>query len=97
MAPPRRETPIQLCQWVTAQGNTISIRMLEYLGTSKNVIFGFEALANNFIELCRLLWSIEAGLIESGKNARNAIPAEVIQEVRPLPLSSSCHGGRQAN
>ena len=81
MAPPKKETSIQLCQRVTTQGNTISIRMLEYLVTSKNAIPGFEALANEFIELCRLLWSIEAGLTESAKNPRNAIPVEVTQEL----------------
>ena len=78
---PKKETSIQLCQRVTTQGNTISIRMLEYLGTSKNAIPGFEALANEFIELCRTLWSIEAGLTESAKNPRNAIPVEVTQEL----------------
>ncbi|KAG9197236.1 hypothetical protein G6514_001964 [Epicoccum nigrum] len=81
MAPPKKETSIQLCQRVTSQGNTISIRMLEYLGTSKNAIPGFEVLANEFIELCRTLWSIEAGLVESAKNPRNAIPVEVTQEL----------------
>jgi ankyrin repeat protein len=55
--------------------------MLEYLGTSKNAIPGFEVLANEFIELCRTLWSIEAGLVESAKNPRNAIPVEVTQEL----------------
>ena len=81
MAPPKKETSVQLCQRVTTQGNTISIRMLEYLGTSKHAIPGFEALANEFIELCRLLWSIEAGLTESAKNPRHAIPVEVTQEL----------------
>ncbi|KAJ8116919.1 hypothetical protein OPT61_g1768 [Boeremia exigua] len=81
MAPPKKETSIQLCQRVTTQGNTISIRMLEYLGTSKNAIPGFEALANEFIELCQTLWSIEAGLTESAKTPRNAIPVEVTQEL----------------
>ncbi|KAF3044667.1 hypothetical protein E8E12_008280 [Didymella heteroderae] len=81
MAPPKKETSVQLCQRVTTQGNTISIRMLEYLGTSKNPIPGFEALATEFIELCRLLWSIEAGLTESAKNPRHAIPVEVTQEL----------------
>jgi ankyrin repeat protein len=55
--------------------------MLEYLGTSKHAIPGFEALANEFIELCRLLWSIEAGLTESAKTPRHAVPGEVIQEL----------------
>ncbi|KAH6612555.1 ankyrin repeat-containing domain protein [Boeremia exigua] len=81
MAPPKKETSLQLCQRITTQGNTISIRMLEYLGTSKNAIPGFEALATEFIELCRTLWSIEAGLIESAKTPRHAIPSEVTQDL----------------
>lgn len=81
MAPPKKETSVQLCQRVNSQGNTISIRMLEYLGTSKHAIPGFESLANEFVELCRLLWSIEAGLTESAKNPRNAVPVEVTQEL----------------
>jgi ankyrin repeat protein len=80
MAPPKEETSIQLCNRVTTQGNTISIRMLEYLGTSKHVIAGFETLAIEFIELCRLLWSIEAGLIETSKS-HNAVPAEICQDL----------------
>jgi ankyrin repeat protein len=80
MAPAKKETSIQLCNRVTTQGNSTSIRILEYLGTSKHPIVGFEALATEFIELCRLLWSIEAGLTETSK-AHNAVPSEICQDL----------------
>jgi ankyrin repeat protein len=63
-----------------AQGNTIAIRMLEYLGTAKHAIPGFQNLAGEFIDLCQVLWSIEAGLTEATK-ARKTLPVEVGQEL----------------
>jgi hypothetical protein len=80
MAPARKETSAELCGRVTAQGNTIAIRMLEYLSSAKNAIPGFQSLATDFIDLCQELWSIEAGLIEAAKS-RNALPLEVGQEL----------------
>lgn len=80
MAPARKETSAELCGRVTAQGNTIAIRMLEYLSSAKNAIPGFQNLATDFIELCQELWSIEAGLTEAVK-ARNNMPVEVSQEL----------------
>jgi len=80
MAPPKKETSVELCHRVTAQGNTIAIRMLEYLSSAKHPIPGFEPLSTEFIELCQELWSIEAGLLEANKS-RNALPAEVGQEL----------------
>ncbi|KAJ4292040.1 hypothetical protein N0V90_009939 [Kalmusia sp. IMI 367209] len=77
MAPPKT---LDLCNKVTVQGNSIAIRMLEYLSSAKNPIHGIQALANEFLELSRLIWSIEAGLTESS-HKRNAIPAEVTQEL----------------
>jgi hypothetical protein len=80
MAPARKETSVELCLRVTAQGNTIAIRMLEYLSSAKHAIPGFQALATEFLELCQVLWSIETGLTEAGK-IRSAIPVEVTQEL----------------
>ncbi|KAL1598753.1 hypothetical protein SLS60_007894 [Paraconiothyrium brasiliense] len=71
---------LELCNKVTAQGNSISIRMLEYLSSAKNPVHGIQTLANEFLDLSRLIWSIEAGLTESS-HKRNAIPAEVTQEL----------------
>lgn len=71
---------MELCHRVTAQGNTIAIRMLEYLSSAKHPIAGFQNLAADFIELCQELWSIEAGLTEAAK-IRNTLPVEVGQEL----------------
>lgn len=80
MAPASKETSIQLCNRVTAQGNTISIRLLEYLSTAKQPILGVQALATEFIQLGRLLWSIEAGLAEASRTHHN-VPVEVTQDL----------------
>jgi hypothetical protein len=80
MAPARKETSVELCHRVTAQGNTIAIRMLEYLSSAKNPILGFQPLSTDFLDLCQELWSIEAGLKEAAKS-RNALPVEVGQEL----------------
>ncbi|KAI8935651.1 hypothetical protein NX059_007177 [Plenodomus lindquistii] len=80
MAPARKESSVELCSRVNAQGNTIAIRMLEYLSTAKNPIHGFQALSAEFIDLCQVLWSIEAGLTEAAKS-RSGFPVEVSQEL----------------
>jgi hypothetical protein len=80
MAPTKKETSVELCNRVTTQGNTIAIRMLEYLSAARNAIPGFQTLAAEFLELCQVIWSIEAGLTEAAK-ARNALPIEVGQEL----------------
>jgi ankyrin repeat protein len=71
---------LELCNKVTSQGNSISIRLLEYLSSAKSPVHGIQSLANEFLELSRLVWSIEAGLTESS-HKRNAIPVEVTQEL----------------
>jgi ankyrin repeat protein len=55
---------IDLCTHATLQGNNISVRMLEFLTTFKHVPTGFRDLAFEFLDICRLLWSIEAGLLD---------------------------------
>lgn len=71
---------LELCNKATTQGNSISIRMLEYLSSAKHPVHGVQTLATEFLELSRLIWSIEAGLTESS-HKRNAIPADVTQEL----------------
>ncbi|KZM24118.1 uncharacterized protein EKO05_0005089 [Ascochyta rabiei] len=78
MAPSRKETTIGLCQRVNAQGNTVSIRMLEYLSSSKEPVRGFFHLATAFLNLARLVWSIEAGINESFKSHKT-YPVEITQ------------------
>ncbi|KAF2995039.1 hypothetical protein E8E13_000688 [Curvularia kusanoi] len=80
MAPGRKETTIELCKRVNAQGNTVSIRMLEYLSASKAPVHGFFSLATAFLDLARLVWSIEAGINESFKT-RKTYPVEITQEL----------------
>ncbi|KAF9697375.1 hypothetical protein EKO04_004633 [Ascochyta lentis] len=78
MAPSRKETTIDLCKRVNAQGNTVSIRMLEYLSSTKEPVRGFFPLATSFLDLARLVWSIEAGINESFKT-RKTYPVEITQ------------------
>ena len=80
MAPSRKETTIDLCKRVNAQGNTVSIRMLEYLSSTKEPVRGFFPLATTFLDLARLVWSIEAGINESFKT-RKTYPIEITQEL----------------
>jgi hypothetical protein len=50
------------------------------LSTAKHAIPGFQNLATDFIDLCQVLWSIEAGLKEAAKS-RNNLPVEIAQEL----------------
>lgn len=69
-----------MCQRVNAQGNIVSIRMLEYLSSSKDPVRGFYPLATAFLGLARLVWSIEAGINESFKTHKT-YPVEITQEL----------------
>ncbi|KAJ9641762.1 hypothetical protein H2199_004974 [Coniosporium tulheliwenetii] len=81
MAPKKgKESPRELCTRATVLGNSISVRMLEYLSTVKNQPHGFRGLATNFLEICRILWSIEAGL-EEASSMHNQLPVDMIQEL----------------
>ncbi|EOO03340.1 putative ankyrin repeat domain containing protein [Phaeoacremonium minimum UCRPA7] len=61
-------------------GNSISVRMLEYLSTVKNHPHGFRELAMDFLDICRILWSIEAGLTEASRT-HNQFPSDMVQEL----------------
>ncbi|KAH7357495.1 ankyrin repeat-containing domain protein [Pyrenochaeta sp. MPI-SDFR-AT-0127] len=80
MAPARKETTIDICKRVNAQGNIVAIRMLEYMSSSKEPVRGFFPLATVFIDLARLVWSIEAGINESFKT-RKTYPLDITQEL----------------
>ncbi|EOA80941.1 uncharacterized protein SETTUDRAFT_24453 [Exserohilum turcica Et28A] len=77
---PVKETSLDLCKRINAQGNTIAIRMLEYLSTAKTPLHGFEPLSREFVGLCQVLWSIESGVAETSKS-RSGLPVEVSQEL----------------
>jgi len=94
MAPKKgKESLLDLCTRATSQGNTISVRMLEYLSTVKEPPHGFRELATNFLEICRILYSIEAGLSEAMRS-HSQFPNDMQQELdkssgRQMTTSSS--------
>src|SRR4051812_47206347 len=78
MAPRRKESALELCDKATVLGNTIAIRMLEYLSTVKHHVQGFKDLAMEFLEVCRILWAIETGL---STNKHSNLPADMTIEL----------------
>ncbi|KAJ9634266.1 hypothetical protein H2204_006343 [Knufia peltigerae] len=81
MAPKKgKETLLELCTMATNVGNSISVRMLEYLGTVKHQPHGFKELACDFLDISRILWSIEAGLNEAGRS-QTKFPQDMVQEL----------------
>ena len=75
-----KESLLELCSKATVQGNSISVRMLEYLSTVKNLPVGFKQLATDFLDLSRILWSIEAGLAEAAQN-KSRMPVDMVSEL----------------
>ncbi|ETI22723.1 hypothetical protein G647_06799 [Cladophialophora carrionii CBS 160.54] len=81
MAPKKgKESLLDLCSRATTQGNSISVRMLEYLSTVKEPPHGFRELAINFLDICRVLYSIEAGL-SAASRAHSQFPNDMQQEL----------------
>lgn len=81
MAPRKgKETLLELCAIATNQGNSIAVRMLEYLGIVKHQPTGFTQLATDFLDVSRILWSIEAGLTEAART-HTAFPADMTKEL----------------
>jgi len=54
--------------------------LLEYLSTVKHHPHGFRELATDFLDISRILWAIEAGLIESSRT-HNQLPADMVKEL----------------
>ncbi|KAM3065094.1 hypothetical protein ACMFMG_006148 [Clarireedia jacksonii] len=71
---------LQLCLKTTALSDRISVRILEYLTTVKQMPAGFETLAHDFLDTCHILFSIEAGLEECNQHVQN-FPSEMIVEL----------------
>ncbi|KIW95692.1 uncharacterized protein Z519_04277 [Cladophialophora bantiana CBS 173.52] len=81
MAPRKgKESLLDLCGKATTLGNSISVRMLEYLSTVKEAPHGFRELATNFLDICRVLCSIEAGLSEASRT-HSQFPNDMQQEL----------------
>ncbi|KAL3478162.1 ankyrin repeat-containing domain protein [Aspergillus californicus] len=64
----------------TQLGNQISVHMLNYLSTTKELPSGFRELSHTFLDTCRTLWAIEAGVGELA-GANRALPEVIINEV----------------
>ncbi|KAH6662390.1 ankyrin repeat and SOCS box protein [Plectosphaerella plurivora] len=75
-----KESVLDLCTKATLLGNNISVRMLEFLTQVKHQPHGFRDLADSFLDVCRHLWSIEAGLAEASR-IQQSFPAEMVQEL----------------
>ncbi|GKT91130.1 ankyrin repeat domain containing protein [Colletotrichum tofieldiae] len=78
--PKPKESVLDLCTRATLLGNNISVRMLEFLTNVKHQPHGFRELANDFLDICRILWSIEAGLSEASRTHQE-FPADMIKEL----------------
>ncbi|KAI1169666.1 ankyrin repeat-containing domain protein [Nemania sp. FL0916] len=68
------------CHKATALGNTISVHLLDYITTITTHQEGLNELAHEFLDTCRIMWSIEAGLAECTRT-RQPLAAEMTQEL----------------
>ncbi|KGO76175.1 hypothetical protein PITC_092000 [Penicillium italicum] len=76
----REENICSISALATQLGNQISVHMLNYLSTTKDLPEGFRELSHTFLDTCRMLWAIEAGVTELAA-ANRALPAVIIEEV----------------
>ncbi|CAK7217239.1 hypothetical protein SCUCBS95973_003078 [Sporothrix curviconia] len=79
MAKTKEASALEACTRDTLLGNKISVRMLEYLSTVKVHPDGFEQLAREFLDICRILFSIEAGLDDCSRSGRRFPPDMVVE------------------
>ncbi|KAL2428139.1 hypothetical protein ABEF91_007309 [Exophiala dermatitidis] len=79
MAPKKKESLLDACTRATTMGNTVSVRMVEYM-TVKHHPHGFRELAIEFLDLSRILFSIQAGLSEVS-HSHNQFPIDMTQEL----------------
>ncbi|KAI1129979.1 ankyrin repeat-containing domain protein [Nemania abortiva] len=68
------------CHKATVLGNMIAIHMLEYITATRTHPPGLNELAHDFLDVCRIMWSIEAGLVEY-KRTDQSLPVEMSQEL----------------
>lgn len=79
--PPKPEEAIcSISALATQLGNQISVHMLNYLSTTNDLPDGFRELSHTFLDTCRMLWAIEAGVTELA-GANRALPDVIIEEV----------------
>ncbi|CAK7201746.1 hypothetical protein SEUCBS139899_004458 [Sporothrix eucalyptigena] len=79
MAKTKEVSALEACTRDTLLGNKIAVRMLEYLSTVKAHPDGFEQLAREFLDICRILFSIEAGLEDCSRSGRRFPPDMVVE------------------
>ncbi|KAL8420406.1 hypothetical protein RB594_003262 [Gaeumannomyces avenae] len=75
-----RAALLELCTKATLMGNNISVRMLEFLSSVKHQPHGFKNLAQDFLDICRILWAIEAGLSECFRAGQH-FPDDMVKEL----------------
>lgn len=80
MAKSKEGIALDACTKVTTLGNRISVHMLEYLSTVKDHPEGFEQLTREFLDVCRILFSIEAGLSDANKSGKR-FPSDMVIEL----------------
>ncbi|KAI0203281.1 ankyrin repeat-containing domain protein [Astrocystis sublimbata] len=68
------------CHKATVLGNVIAIHMLEYITAATSPHVGLNELAHDFLDVCRIMWSIEAGLVEYTRSGQS-LPVEMTQEL----------------
>ncbi|EFX00162.1 ankyrin unc44 [Grosmannia clavigera kw1407] len=89
MAKTKEAGALEACNKVTLLGNKISVHMLEYLSTVKHHPDGFEQLTREFLDICRILFSIEAGLSDSADSGRRFPPDMVVELERKFRSTQS--------
>ncbi|KAJ2984486.1 hypothetical protein NUW58_g6034 [Xylaria curta] len=85
MAAERHQTLTQAaalshCHKATVLGNVIAIHMLEYITAATTHRDGLNSLAHDFLDVCLIMWSIEAGLVEYTRTGQS-LPVEMTQEL----------------
>ncbi|KAJ0413131.1 ankyrin repeat-containing domain protein [Aspergillus carlsbadensis] len=80
MPAPAEEAIRAVSAMATQLGNQISVHMLNYISTTKDLPSGFRELSHTFLDTCRTLWAIEAGVTELA-SANRALPEVIITEV----------------
>ncbi|KYK59149.1 hypothetical protein DCS_00279 [Drechmeria coniospora] len=68
---------LQLCSDVAAAGDRVAERLAEYATLAKHLPHGFDALANDLLDMCQVLFLIEAGLNEAARNGQS-LPLDMI-------------------
>ncbi|CAI7658716.1 unnamed protein product, partial [Penicillium glandicola] len=87
MPPKPEDTICSVSALATQLGNQISVHMLNYLSTTKDLPDGFRELSHTFLDTCRMLWAIEAGVTELAA-ANRSLPDVIIEEVEKKFIST---------